>query len=133
MPGRLLISLVAAGLLAAGFGYVAVHDPSVPGAFPQCLFHQATGLHCPGCGSTRAVHALLHGDFGAALGMNGLCVLLLPFLLVALPLQAVAWVRRTPPPTMAPPGAARALLWVVLAFWLLRNLPFLPFTALAPA
>ncbi|MCI8516940.1 MAG: DUF2752 domain-containing protein [Hungatella sp.] len=29
--------------------------------FP-CLFHALTGLYCPGCGGTRAVGYLLHGD-----------------------------------------------------------------------
>lgn len=26
-----------------------------------CLFHELTGLYCPGCGGTRAVRALLKG------------------------------------------------------------------------
>ena len=29
--------------------------------FP-CLFHLLTGLYCPGCGGTRAVKYLLHGQ-----------------------------------------------------------------------
>lgn len=28
---------------------------------PPCTFHKITGFYCPGCGGTRAVHALLHG------------------------------------------------------------------------
>lgn len=41
---------------------------------PKCLFRLATGWSCPGCGSQRALHALLHGNLREALEMN----LLLP-------------------------------------------------------
>lgn len=27
-----------------------------------CVFHELTGLYCPGCGGTRACKYLLHGD-----------------------------------------------------------------------
>ena len=30
--------------------------------FP-CVLHSLTGLYCPGCGGTRAIAFLLHGDF----------------------------------------------------------------------
>lgn len=36
------------------------------GIIPPCLFHQVSGLYCPGCGGTRAVHALLEGDLIAS-------------------------------------------------------------------
>lgn len=133
MTPRLWLPVAGVAALLAGAAYLATHDPSLPGLYPQCPFHTLTGLHCPGCGSTRAVHALLLGDFGTALGMNPLCVVLLPFVLLGLLLQTLAFVRRQPPRELAPRGAARVLLVVVLAFWLLRNLPFAPFTALAPA
>lgn len=32
-----------------------------------CLFHELTGLYCPGCGGTRAFVKLLQGDIGASL------------------------------------------------------------------
>lgn len=31
-----------------------------------CQFHALTGLYCPGCGGTRAVLCLLHGNLAAA-------------------------------------------------------------------
>ncbi|MCM1109265.1 MAG: DUF2752 domain-containing protein [Clostridium sp.] len=41
-----------------------------------------TGLQCPGCGSQRAVHSLLHADLRAAWGYNALLVAFLPFVLL---------------------------------------------------
>ncbi len=39
-----------------------------------------TGLSCPGCGSQRAVHAMMEGDFKAAFGFNALFMLEIPLL-----------------------------------------------------
>src|SRR4051794_20906202 len=47
---------------------------------PKCLFHEWTGLYCPGCGSQRAVSALLHGDILKAIDLNILMVASLPFI-----------------------------------------------------
>lgn len=60
--------------------------------FPRCQFHELTGLNCPGCGATRAAHALLHGDFLAAMRDNVLFVVLLP-LFVMLAAVKVFWPR----------------------------------------
>lgn len=45
---------------------------------PRCPFLQLTGWQCPGCGSLRGIHALLHGDLGRVLQLN---VMLIPALL----------------------------------------------------
>lgn len=39
---------------------------------PLCLFHRVTGLPCPGCGMTRAVVLLGHGDLAGSLRMHPL-------------------------------------------------------------
>lgn len=43
-----------------------------------CPFHAITGLRCPGCGSQRALHALLHGDLSTTFKMNALWILAIP-------------------------------------------------------
>ena len=45
---------------------------------PRWPFLQLTGWQCPGCGSLRGIHALLHGDLGRVLQLN---VMLMPALL----------------------------------------------------
>jgi len=37
-----------------------------------CLYWNVFGVHCPGCGMTRAFSALLHADFARALSYNKL-------------------------------------------------------------
>lgn len=53
-------------------------DPATSSLFPPCPVHWATGYACPGCGSGRALHALLHGSVGRAFSLNPLAVLALP-------------------------------------------------------
>ena len=62
----------ALGVLALA---VLLQSPSFPG--PPCLFHLATGYPCPGCGTTRALRALLRLDVGAAVLLNPLTTMML--------------------------------------------------------
>lgn len=70
----------AAVLAVAGLAALVVFDPSATGFFPPCLFRALTGWQCPGCGSARALHALLHGDVAAAWRANPLAVATLPLI-----------------------------------------------------
>jgi len=67
-------SATAAG---AGFLYLYFVDPSTSHLAPSCLFTALFGVHCPGCGSLRALHALAHGDLNAALAFNAPLVIAL--------------------------------------------------------
>ena len=37
---------------------------------PECSVYKYTGYYCPGCGNTRSVRALMHGDILLALRNN---------------------------------------------------------------
>jgi len=80
-PRLAALAIVATGATALVTLYF--HDPAAAGFFPPCPFHYLTGLHCPGCGTLRATHQLLHGHPLAALDLNPLMVLSLPFLAYA--------------------------------------------------
>lgn len=67
----------ATALAFAFFGVAATvffFNPGHYRFYPVCLFHELTGLNCPGCGSTRAFYALLHGNFMRALKDNALFI-----------------------------------------------------------
>jgi len=59
------------------------------GVYPRCLFRQLTGLECPGCGSQRAIHALLHGQVAEAWSYNALLLVEIPFIAVLVAAQAL--------------------------------------------
>src|SRR5207253_1036215 len=80
---RLTVATLWLALAAAGV-YLFIFEPGKSGFFPVCPFRTLTGFACPGCGSTRGMHALVHGDVIAAFKFNPLLVLSLPFLLYAL-------------------------------------------------
>jgi hypothetical protein len=111
------------GALAAAAALATV-DPNESGHYPGCPFLAVTGYYCPGCGTLRAVHDGLHGDLHGALARNPLTVVLAPLVLLAW----VCWGLRlagydAPHPTRLPVGWIWALLGVVLAYWVLRNVP----------
>ena len=123
-----LLAAVAAAALA-----LRVFDPATSGIFPPCPLRALTGWYCPGCGSLRAFHQLLHGNLGNALAMNPLAVLTLPFLAYAAASYAAFVLRGSYLPRIFLPAPwIRALGVAVVAFGIARNLPLHPFTLLAP-
>lgn len=100
---------------------------------PPCIFHTTTGLHCPGCGGTRAAHALLHGDVRQAAAWNVLALVVVPVLAGYGIYYLVALIRhRRAPVPQIPRVAIIVIVAVFVLFMILRNLPFEPFTSLAP-
>ena len=49
---------------------------------PSCYLYELTGIYCPGCGCTRAVYALIHGDIILSLKQNPLVIVSLATLFV---------------------------------------------------
>ncbi len=59
---------------AAAYGFFAGRSPYTETIFPPCILLHFTGLQCPGCGGTRAMFSLLHGDVATSLAMNPLVI-----------------------------------------------------------
>lgn len=125
-------SLFVGGLVLAVLLHVA--DPSGVTPFPVCPFYAITGLYCPGCGTLRALHALLHADIRSAFGFNAVTVLLFPMLVVAWLSVGIAGIGGRQPPRLwnAPRWTGWAIAVGVGLFWILRNVPAAPFSWMAP-
>jgi hypothetical protein len=102
-------------------------DPSAHHFYPVCQFHQLTGLNCPGCGSTRALYALLHGRLLTALRDNALVMLGLAGLGLRGGWFALNRWRSRPAGSFFSPRWLWPLLVITLVFGVLRNLPAFAF------
>jgi hypothetical protein len=120
-----------AACCAAASAYVLWTNPTDGGAsaVPTCLVRLTTGFDCPGCGGTRALWYLLHGDLAAAAQHHMIAVFAAPFLIYAY----IAWTagavfgRQLPKLHLSFRGLG-ILLGVWAVFTVLRNLPFEPFS-----
>lgn len=96
-------------------------DPS-DNFFPRCVFLSLTGLECPGCGSQRAIHALLHGDIVAVWHFNAALFLFIPMLILLFVAEIIG-------PRQAPRFYnivnSRYVMWgatiVIILWWIVRN------------
>jgi hypothetical protein len=106
--------------LVAGLGAAVLFSP-----VKLCVMAFVFSVPCPGCGMTRATLALLRGDFGRALAIHPLALVIVPLAIGALVTGATAYVR-----TGAAFGAGRApralelvgaaLVILLLGVWLAR-------------
>ncbi|MDE7408146.1 MAG: DUF2752 domain-containing protein [Muribaculaceae bacterium] len=74
---------------------------------PKCIFKLLTGWQCPGCGFSRASHALLHGHISEALSYNYFFVISIPYALAVIISGFI------------PAGATGA--WLKLRYWALHR------------
>jgi hypothetical protein len=129
---RLGTSAVVA-MAAGGLSFVCLLDPEASELYPPCPFLALTGFYCPGCVTLRALHQLPRGHPVAALDLNPLMMLMLPFIAYFLASHVMPALTGRPPKTFF---VRSALIWtllgVILVYWLLRNTPAYPFTLLAP-
>lgn len=120
---RLAAPAATLATVGAAFAYVGAVDPGEPGHYPVCPLLRFTGFYCPGCGGLRSAHAVVHGDFAAALGMNALAVAAFAAFALFMVFWLVRVLRSRPVrvPLRSPHWWALGIL--ALAFTVVRNLP----------
>jgi hypothetical protein len=119
------IGVAASVLLAAALFVFYTFDPETQTFFPKCPFLLISGYKCPGCGSQRAIHSLLHLRIGDALRYNAFMLPALPYIILGIYLEYFGGKKRFPGVEKFFFGrwSAIVLLCVILAYWILRNLP----------
>lgn len=109
-----LFSIMGIGLLLL-FNY---YDIGIP-----CLFHQLTGLYCPGCGLTRAFIMLQNFDLFGAIRMNALIVFI-PIVLIYIIISMIRYIKNTKPYFLKiPQPITYLILFLVVIFGIIRNIP----------
>ena len=131
---RQIALIVGLPLLALGVAVPLFYlDPAKLPFFPKCAFHMATGYSCPGCGSSRALYQLTHGNVLEALRLN-------PGIMFLLGMGVTDFGRYIRSVKLSEPfqtvfANVRLVIGLVvgmLLYAVARNLPWAPFTDLAP-
>lgn len=133
---RTLTRLKAPAAVAAGAAcacaFVAWADPTTPGGvIPPCPTYTIFGILCPGCGASRMLYSLVHLDIPAAVQFNALGVVATVGLLAMFGVWTVSRIRGIPMPRWERYRWAPHIVLAVVAVWfVVRNIPVAPFTAL---
>jgi len=117
------------GLLVYFFNY----SPGESGFFLKCPLKHFIGIYCPGCGSQRALHSLLHLEFGKVASLNFLFLPALGVFIYNLFVRIYNhFSQKQLVNYLYKPNFPKVVLAIVIIFWIARNIPIKPFSFLAP-
>lgn len=133
VPNKRIGWVIITAIIVAGSIILYSSNPATTNVFPSSPFRELTGLFCPGCGTLRGLHQLLHGNLEAAFGFNPFMVLCLPFMFysyISYTMEVILGRQLYKP--FIHPKLISCLLYSIIAYWFLRNIPVEPFSLLAP-
>lgn len=121
---RRATGLVIGAVAALHLGLMHFELPSWP-----CPVRHTLGIPCPGCGLSRAIAALLHGDWRTALARHAFAPILLAALVLMVGMALLPEdVRRRSLAAVARfernTGLTALLLVALMVYWLVRLLVF---------
>jgi hypothetical protein len=124
------LMVAASATLACAATWVG--DPTTAGGpLPVCPTKALLGIDCPGCGSLRMLYSLLHGNLMAAAKFNALGLVAVVLLVWAYLVWTYgrmtgrrirSWQHQR--------WAAMVALSLVVIWFVVRNIPFAPFSGL---
>lgn len=96
-------------------------NPATSKYLPRCVFLVITGYKCPGCGSQRVIHSLLHGNFIDALRYNAFFVAAIPVIALYVINDYTRLIPKKVGEVITHHYAIAALGAIVILWWVLRN------------
>tara|TARA_B100001059_G_scaffold81686_1_gene79730 strand:- start:484 stop:855 length:372 start_codon:yes stop_codon:yes gene_type:complete len=118
-----LLSIIGFFILGGGIYYFYQNDPAQSETvFILCVTKNISGVDCPGCGSQRAFHELLHGNFIKAAKLNLTIYFFTPLLLFLFLKTALKPFRIDLPDLLITTKRLMLILFFLLLFTVLRNL-----------
>lgn len=109
-------------IMAIVFLIYYTYNPEDSSLFPKCPFLLLTNFKCPGCGSQRAIHALLHLDIKSAITYNALLVFSLPIIAVLIYAEFYREKKMKLYATLHQTKYILFYLCIVIVWWISRNI-----------
>ena len=123
-PKTILYAVCIISGLIVGCVFYFSYNPTDSILFPKCPFLLLTGLKCPGCGSQREIHALLHLDFYTTFRHNAMLIFSLPYIILLLGAKITSFI--SPNSTFPAKIQTAQIIWsffvLVVLFWISRNI-----------
>ncbi len=119
-----VLLITAAVAVAAAAVMLYAFNPEGSAWAPKCLLRTMTGFDCPGCGSGRALHNLLHLRIAKGLAYNPILALAIPYVALLLWLEYLGGGRRFPRLRLALTGRTAIVVVsaIIILWWIGRNL-----------
>lgn len=123
---KIILGAVMVLLLMAALYLFYNLNPETEPIFPKCPFLVLTGYECPGCGTQRAIHQLLHLNIASALKYNAFMVFALPYVFMGIYMEHLGGKKRNKRLFRILFGrySAVVILVIIILFWILRNCHF---------
>ena len=80
--------IIIAALLSGGYAFLCFRGFAIP-----CIFHEITGLRCPGCGVTHMCMDVVRLDFSSAFNDNQALFFMLPVLIILIGIMVIRYIK----------------------------------------
>lgn len=122
MTGSRSFAIAAAVFIAALAVIYFFFDPAQAQWMPKCLWKTLTATDCPGCGSQRMIHALMHADLAEAWRANAFAVCMIPVMAALFWLELSRSRHADLYRKVHSPWLIAIFVVAVIVWWIARNL-----------